>query len=467
MEEQDEDIININSRRELFLDNFLIKKMKGTQLRLHHPTPAETVLYFNKPWEGEYSTYTTVIRDQGLYRLYYRGYPKEGPGEASHEFTCYAESLDGLSFSRPNLGLFKFHGTYDNNIILADSPPWTHNFCPFIDSKPGVNLIERFKAVGGLGKDGLKTFVSADGVHWKEMQKEPIITKGTFDSQNVAFWSQSEKCYVCYFRTFKNIDGQRYRWVSRSTSQDFFNWSEPVEMIWGKKAPEHLYTNQTQPYFRAPHIYLAIAARFMEGRQVVTDSKAKELSLMDPDWLRKDCSDAILASSRGGNIYDRTFMEAFIRPGLGFTHWVSRTNYPALGIVQSLSPNELSIYVNRNYGQQTAYLQRYKLRTDGFVSIHVPYRGGEMTTKLFRFAGNELEINYSTSAVGSIRIEIQNEESKPINNYSLNDCPEIIGDQVDYVVKWNCGSCLSSLARNPIRLRFVLKDADLYSMRFL
>jgi hypothetical protein len=466
MKEQNEDIINIYSRRELFLDNFLIKRMKGARLRLHHPAPAEIVLYFNKPWEGEYSTYSTIIRDQGLYRLYYRGYPKEYEGEASKEFTCYAESVDGLLFSRPNLGIIKFHGTYDNNIILADSSPWTHNFCPFIDTKPGVNLLERFKAVGGLGKDGLKAFVSADGVNWKEMQKEPIITKGIFDSQNVAFWSQNEKCYVCYFRTFKNIDDQRYRWVSRSISPDFVNWSKPVEMDLGKKPPEHLYTNQTQPYFRAPHIYLAIAARFIEGRQVVTDSKAKELSLMYPDWLRKDCSDAILASSRGENKYDRTFMEAFIRPGLGFTNWVSRTNYPALGIVQSLSPNEISIYVNRNYGQPTAHLQRFKLRTDGFISVHAPYEGGEMITKHFRFVGDKLEINYSTSAAGNICIEIQDEQNKPINNYSLNDCPEIVGDQVDYVVKWNCGSLLSRLSKNPIRLRFVMKDADLYSIRF-
>ena len=52
----------------------------------------------------------------------------------------------------------------------------------------------------------------------------------TYDSQNVAFWSQSEQCYVCYFRTWKKVGKTNYRWISRSTSEDFVTWSVPVEM---------------------------------------------------------------------------------------------------------------------------------------------------------------------------------------------------------------------------------------------
>ena len=97
--------------------------------------------------------------------------------------------------------------------------------------------------------------------------------------------------------------------------------------------PEHLYTHQTSPYFRAPHIYVAIGARFMPRRQILTDEQAKELNV-DPDYF-KDCSDAIFMTTRGGDVYDRTFMEAFIRPGIGFDNWVSRSNYPALNVVQT------------------------------------------------------------------------------------------------------------------------------------
>lgn len=84
-----------------------------------------------------------------------------------------------------------------------------------------------------------------------------------FDSQNVPFWSAQEQQYLCYFRIFK--DG--FRRIARTTSPDFEKWTEPVLMEYGDRPVEHLYTNQTHPYFRAPHIYLAVAARFFPGRK--------------------------------------------------------------------------------------------------------------------------------------------------------------------------------------------------------
>ena len=55
------------------------------------------------------------------------------------------------------------------------------------------------------------------------------------------------------------------RSIARVTSNDFIHWTDPVQMRFGDsgvKPTEHLYTNQTQPYFRAPHIYISMAARF-------------------------------------------------------------------------------------------------------------------------------------------------------------------------------------------------------------
>ena len=86
-------------------------------------------------------------------------------------------------------------------------------------------------------------------------------------------------------------------------------------MSFGDTPREHIYTNQTHPYFRSPHIYLAVAARFLPGRQVLSAEEAGRVNV-NPNYF-KDCSDAVLMTSRGGNIYDRTFMEGFIRPGIG------------------------------------------------------------------------------------------------------------------------------------------------------
>ncbi len=125
----------------------------------------------------------------------------------------------------------------------------------------------------------------------------------------------------------------------------------------------------------------------------------------------------------------------------------------------------MSMYVRRNYGQPSNHLERLTMRLDGFISVNAPYTGGEMVTKPFTFAGNELEINYAAGASGSIWVEIQDASGKVIEGYKLDDCEEIIGDEIERTVRWENGSTVSKLAGKPIRLRFVMKVADLYSIK--
>ncbi|MCX5770374.1 MAG: hypothetical protein NTZ09_08895 [Candidatus Hydrogenedentes bacterium] len=458
--------IEIGSRLELFVDGYLIDSMSGAALELHPPTPAETVFTFDKPWEGRYVGYVTVIKDgdrhdAGLYRLYYRGLPVAKADGSNAETTCYAESRDGRAFTRPSLGIFEVEGSRDNNVILSEAAPFSHNFAPFLDTNPAATPEQRYKAVAGTESAGLAGFVSPDGIHWQKLQEKPLITDGKFDSQNVAFWSESEGCYVCYFRTWSEGGWNGYRTVSRSTSPDFVNWSPTVQMDFGGTPPEHLYTNQTRPYVRAPHIYIATAARFMPGRRVISAEQAEQIG--SEDTYQGDCSDTVFMTSRGGNKYDRTFMEGFVRPGIGASNWTSRTNYPTYGIVET-GPEELSMYVQRHYGQPTHHLQRLTLRTDGFVSVNAPYSGGEMITKPVSFSGARLVINYSTSAAGDIRVELLDKDAKAIPGYALEDADTIIGDEIERPVSWKGKT---NLPQGPLRLRFVMKDADLYSIRFL
>jgi len=457
------EILNIGSRLELFVDTFLIEKQDNVHHILHAPEDAGLVLSFDKPWEGPFCGYATIIKDSGIYRLYYRGLPEAGKDGSSNETTCYAESEDGINWTRPDLGIYEVSGTRNNNIILADAAPVTHNFSPFLDTREGINPKSKYKALGGTKQSGLIAWVSEDGIHWNILQEEPVFTEGVFDSQNVSFWSQSENCYVCYFRTWTKVGYSGFRTVSRTTSKDFINWSDPVEMDFGNTAAEHLYTNQTAPYFRGPHIYVAIAARFMPERQVLTEDQARRLNV-NPKYFN-DCSDAVLMTSRGGNKYSRTFMEGFIRPGIGLQNWVSRSNYPALNVVQT-GPAEMSVYLNQDYAQPTSHLHRYTLRIDGFISLNASYDGGEMSTKPLRFTGDTLFLNFSTSAAGFIKVEILDIEGKSIKGFELENAKELIGNEIEKAVSWQGNPDLTKLMDKPVRLRFVMKDADLYSLRF-
>ncbi|MBN1396309.1 MAG: hypothetical protein JW959_14895, partial [Pirellulales bacterium] len=237
----------------------------------------------------------------------------------------------------------------------------------------------------------------------------------------------------------------------------------PVLLSKDGKPMQQLYTNQLAPYFRAPHVYLGFPSRFMENRRALGADQLEAAGTIKK--FHNDCSDITLISTRGGVELKRTFLEAFIRPGLGVRNWSSRANYAAQGIVQT-GPEELSIYAWHHCGYPTAHVRRYTLRPDGFASVNAPLAGGEMVTKPIRFSGNRLSINYSTSAAGNIRVEIQDAAGKPIPGFALADCPEIIGDQIERTASWKQGQGLGSLAGKTVRLRFVLQDADLFAFRF-
>ena len=298
------------------------------------------------------------------------------------------------------------------------------------------------------------------------MDKHPILIDDRYDSQNVVFWSESEQMYLCYYRSWTRSDSLGIRTISRTTSPDFIHWSKGITMEFGNTPMEHLYTNQTDAYYRAPQIYISTAARLIPKRVAITAEQARAINV-DSGYFKSspELSDVVLLSSRGGNRYNRTFMNSFIRPGTGYNNWVSRTNYPALHIVET-SSTEMSIYLERDYVQPTLHLSRYSLRIDGFTSVQAGYTAGELTTRPFTFIGSQLSINYSTSAAGSILVELLDEEGNSFKSFSKSGCIEIIGDEINRKVTWKNNPDLLLLNGKTVRLHFLMKDADLYSFKF-
>ena len=461
--------IDIGSRLELFVDDYLIESTEGVELRLHSPRFAEKAISFDRPWEGVTSGVVTVFKDGDLYRMYYRGDSSEPEryvvpsllrkGEqvipAHEEVTCYAESRDGITWTKPNLGLFEFQGSKENNIVWTEH---SHAFAPFKDANPAPPSSQRYKAFGIERRDGKGTlvgFVSSDGIHWSKIRDEPLLTDGAFDSLNLAFWDPVRKHYVAIYRDFWH----GVRSIKHATSRDFIRWTPGEWASFGDTPPEHLYTNAAQPYFRAPHIYLSFPMRFHPWRTFHADAPTPGLS------------DGVFMTSRDGVHWDRRFLEAFIRPGRDQRNWIQRTNVTAPNVVPT-GPDEISLYNHRNYTSPSHYYQRLVLRTDGFVSAHADYTGGDLITKPLVFEGENLVLNYATSALGSIRIEIQDQDGHLLPGFSLQESPVIFGDQIEREVDWKRPASrtdrgpLSRLAGRPVRLRFVIKDADLYSLQF-
>lgn len=482
-----EEPVAIGSRRELFVDDALIASLNGARLRLHEPVPGGTALTIDKPWEGPANGGMSVIALDGRLLLYYRGWSLSDPDD-ENGVGCVAQSRDGgATWTKPAIDLVKRADWPANNVIAtADGEPrFSFPCAPFVDARPGVPASERVKMVESVPVSGethtamkdpagpkrLVFWASADGFSFRRLDPQPDFVStlpNSFDGGNTMFWSEAEGQYVLYYRWFDAEWGRRHRTMARATSKDLMTWTEPVPMTYGDSPREQFYVNNTQPYFRAPHLYLAPAARFMSGRQVLDEKRADAIGLrtIGGHAYFKDCSDAVLLTSRAGStVYDRTFMETFVRPGLGDSNWVSRTNYPLTGILPA-GPGRIQLLVARHYMQPTWHVERMLLRTDGFASLSAPWGGGEMVTKPLTFTGDALEINYRTSAAGNVRVEIQDADGNPLPGFTLAECTEIIGDEIERVVTWKPGSGVGSLAGRPVRLRFALADADVFSFRF-
>lgn len=431
--------INIGSRRELLVDDFLIERLTDATLKAHQPQAQDAVLVCEEAWEGNTSAYFTLFQDGDLYRMYYRGAHWDvAAKKATHpEFTCYAESKDGLKWTKPKLGLFEFNGSKDNNIVWAGEG--THCFTPFKDQNPECAPDAKYKALSGMFKRGLQAYQSADGLKWKLIRNEPVITEGAFDSQNLAFWDTERKCYVDYHRTFT----KGVRDIMTATSTDFVNWTKPQLLSYGDAPAEHLYTNAIQQYARAPHLLIGFPTRYQPKTEQV---------------------EPVFMSSRDGSSFKRR-PEALIPITAPAERDGNRSNYMTWGVLQLPGrPNELSVYATeRYYAGPGSRLRRFTFRADGFASVQAATKG-ELLTKPLVFSGKQLSLNFKTSEAGNVKLELQDAAGKPLPGFSLADCQTLRGDSIEQSVKWS--GDVAKLAGQPVRVRFVIEFGDVFAMQF-
>ena len=420
------------------------------------------------------------MQDGDRFRYYYRGAQRlpNVRNKFTHMVTCVTEGTDGVHWQRPVLGLFEFAGSKDNNIIWRNESNgefegYSSCFMVSLNANPAAKPEERYIALAHSQREGMTAdgkpigkhaiFTSADG-HRFTMKPTPVMERPQSDGGgDVVFWDTNVGKYVAYLRAYwdaktRTIGGFKssgVRSAVRVTSPDLEHWSEPEVVLYGDAPPEDLYTMMPEQYFRAPHVYVGLSTRFMPKRKAVKE------------WWRDGVNDGVFVTSRDGLHWDRTFLEAFVRPGPDRDNWTSRAFYLTRGVVQT-GPAEMSVYwfEHSDHGPKEMRVRRGSLRLDGFASVNGPYAGGEMVTKPLVFAGDTLVLNYSTSAAGSIRVEIQDADGTPIPGFTLDEFPERYGDEIEGVMEWKGGADVRSLAGRSVRLRFLLKDADVYSLQF-
>lgn len=441
------DPVDIGNRLELFVDDHLIAEVDGDAgQQLLRPEPKEIVLVGDSSWEGNANGYYSLFQDGDLYRMIYRGWQIDPKTKvrAQADTTCYAESTDGITWTKPNLGLIEWQGSKDNNIVWMGVG--SHNFTAFRDGNPAAPAEARYKAFGAIdvtdvaGKNHLLlAFESPDCQTWKLIQEKPVITNGVFDSQNLAFWDTDRKEYRAYWRYFTNEKATTGRAIRTATSKDFLTWENEADLAYGDAPEQELYTNAIQKYFRAPHLFVGFPTRFLPE---------------DGDRV-----EPVLMSSRDGVNFQR-WNEPVIPESAPENRKGNRSNYMAWGMFQLPGkPKEISVYATENYYESTpGRLRRFVYRVDGFVALRGGEKGGSATTKPLRHSGQQLLMNYVVRDGGSLTVEVLDKSGAVIGKSK-----PLTGDAVDEVVTWEQDP---KLGASEVQLRFALKDADVFSIRF-
>jgi hypothetical protein len=437
----------------------------NVRLEMHPPVVRDVALNADQPWENGGINLPNVVRDGNRYRMWYRSDAGD-PNNDSAAFSCYAESDDGIHWTKPDLGIVEFQGSKHNNIYYPTESFQAINPSVMLDESADPS--ERYKMIIQFrgSERAIYGYTSPDGIAWQQVSTNPILTEGPFDSHNILVRDDERQRYIMYMRGLSTaVPGSfrgGHRAVRRSESEDFLNWTRPELVIESDDDDPpglHFYTNACVKYGRAARAYLIFPMIYYPER----------INRINPSAPHSGLSDIQFMASRDGITWERRFREPFVRPGPDPRNWVDRNPIMGAGVLET-APAEISMYYSEllREGDGKGQFRRCTLRTDGFVSVEGPYKGwGEFTTPPITFPGDRLELNYSTAGGGSIFVEMQNEDGTPIDGLSLDDCNEVFGDTIGGVVSWNGDAGLSAHAGKPVRLRVRLRDASLYAFRFV
>jgi len=468
--------IELSSDPQLFVDDFLVESLDGVVKSLNRPIkhPGNPLIRPDKPWEGYLVLQPgSVIFDEEeqLFKMWYNSLPSTDRPDVE-EFLCYATSKDGVTWEKPNLGLVEFRGSKANNIFLKWSA-WTHSVIKDShDTDAGRRYKLAYWQTHDRGRCGVWVAFSPDGVRWTDYPDNPVVPCSATGDTFSAMQDPASKKYLLYHKsTIRPI-----RKVARLVSDDFIHWKDSRLVL------------EPDTYDQSDTEFYGLSA-FSYGSQY--------LGFLWVFHTYSQLMDAQLVSSRDGLQWDRTMNRQILLP-LGYmrNHY-SGSSFDSGMVFPINAPavhdEQLWIYYSGFSNLHNALAEAHtgeiglaKIRLDGFVSLEATGEGYVLTRPV-RFQGSSMTLNARTAVLeqqggefnptwkelltkapdgkGSIRVEVQDEDGQPIGGYGSGDCRPIDSDGVGLEVSWEGDKDLNALKGRPVRFKFVMSNASLYSFR--
>lgn len=463
--------------RQLFLDDFLLADISGVQRVAHSPVKyaGNPVIRPDIPTDGvAIQTRDAPVWDEAekVWKIWYIRFGDDGNGA---EGSGYARSADGLKWEKPNLGLVEVRGNRANNLVMVEGAP--EAFVQHVVLDPGAPADRRYK--GFIGPDGRQPIVSKDGFTFRRLPVDPIPSQ---DESHVN-WDPVTRQWIL---TVKH-PGPFGRSVYLSVSSDFERWTAPVLIYHADWRDQELGARYLQGIAADPRYWrptINVPAEYNVEIYNMAVFRYESVYIGLPNYfessgripLPRGNQDGInspkLAVSRDLRTWERVGQhDHFIPispmgPGVLDTGQIMASSHPVRrgeelwfyysGIDVRHRPN-----VPRVIDEYRGAIFLAKLRVDGFASLRAGAEGGFIDTRPMVLEGSRLWVN--AAAAGALAVEVTEADGrKVLPGWDRSACVALSGDQTRAEIRWR-GRELSELAGKRVRLRFHLRDADLYS----
>ena len=443
----------------------------GVRITMEKARKTEPWLRTDGPWEERVVAYHTVLYEDGKYRFWYNimltdaakeaFFPPGGGIQPAKRVLAYAESDDGLHWTKPGLEIYRLEGRPTNVVT-----PCCRESGVFRD--PTAPASEHFKCFNfeklpdSEGKPphesyGLYGLVSPGGIHWSRIP-DPLLSY-FHDMEHVAAWDPILKKYVGYFRG--HLDG---RFIARSETDDFRNWT-PAEVILVGGPQDSLaadyYTNGFTTYPDDPSLRFLFPAIYHHDTDHVDVHFAVSRNNRAWSWMSPD---PILELGAPGE-------------------WDSGAIYAAPDMVH-LPDGRLALpYAGtaptHNEGHPEYYREEPEAKfqlawatwDDGrLAGIEAEERGEFWSNNLGTFEGTQIEINARTPRHGRVEVALHEPDgrgAKPLPGYTFADSIPFSGDAIWRPLQWKGGASLEALRGKELILHFRLTSAKVFGIRFI
>lgn len=448
------DTIYVGTRKQLFIDDFIIENTTNITKVLNQGNKVlSPVLTGGLPWEKSVSIYGSVIKDGGVFKMWYKSVTN---GDSS--CICYATSTDGLNWEKPSLGLFSYYGNYNNNIIKKN-----FEICSIIKNSDTISYKKYILYGYNSLSHSYQTYWSSDGISNFQL----IATHLYYGDVCYMIYDSLQEKYIV---TYKIPSGGNYvykREFYNSTTTDFINFTNGVKM---ESLADSIDLQTNHASLRVDCYGLGILP--YEGVYIGFDWLFYISNFNQGGGSHIGKIDVQLVFSRDiTKQWQRTERQAIIPLGENNSWDDGLVVTASTPIIEN---NEVWMYYggfdDLHKTTRTGNIGLVKWRLDGFMSLNNNNDSveGIIETKLLIFEGNNLTINANSSKSNAyILVELLDENGDVIQGYSKNDCTPIIADDIRKVVTWGNNSDISFLSNNALKIKIYSMNSEVYALQFI